>query len=127
MTSGPILQQGAKRGPLRRLWQAGLLLCAATAACGQATTKAATTSAPPFTVHEVAKFSTPWAMAFLPGSGVKLTGTALLTEKEGSLWLVDTATGAKQAVPRYKRRRDVASARPSSNARSRTNWMAQRR
>jgi len=37
-------------------------------------------------------------MAFLPGSGVRLTGTALLTEKEGKLWLVDTATGKRQAV-----------------------------
>ena len=93
-----ILQQGAKRGPTRRMWQAGLLLCAATAACGQATTQAVSTSAPPFTVHEVAKFSTPWAMAFLPGSGVKLTKMALVTEKEGKLWLVDSATGKRQAV-----------------------------
>jgi len=98
MTSKFFLQLDAKRGPSRLLWQAGLLLCTATAACGQATTKAASTSAPPFTVHEVAKFSTPWAMAFLPGSGAKLTGTALVTEKEGNLWLVDTATGKRQAV-----------------------------
>ena len=98
MANRQILQLGAKRAPTRRLWQAGLLLCTATAACGQATTKAALTSAPPFTVHEVAKFSTPWAMAFLPGSGGKLTGSALLTEKEGKLWLVDTATGKRQAV-----------------------------
>jgi len=80
------------------MWQAGLLLCTATAACGQAATKAPSTSALPFTVHEVAKFSTPWAMAFLPGSGVRLTGAALLTEKEGKLWLIDTATGKRQAV-----------------------------
>ena len=98
MANRQILQLGAKRAPTRRLWQAGLLLCTATAACGQATTKAALTSAPPFTVHEVAKFSTPWAMAFLPGSGGKLTGSALLTEKEGKLWLIDTATGKRQAV-----------------------------
>ena len=98
MANRLILQQGAKRGPSRLLWQAGLLLCTATAACGQATTKAASTSAPPFTVHEVAKFSTPWAMAFLPGSGVKLTNMALVTEKEGKLWLLDTATGKRQAV-----------------------------
>ncbi len=68
MTNRHILQQGIKRGPSRLLWQAGLLLSAATAACGQATTQAAPTSGPPFTVHEVAKFSTPWAMAF-PGAG----------------------------------------------------------
>jgi glucose/arabinose dehydrogenase len=37
-------------------------------------------------------------MAFLPGSGVPLTGMALLTEREGNLWLVDTATGKRQPV-----------------------------
>ena len=42
---------------------------------------------------EVAEFSTPWAMAFLPGSGVPLTNMALLTEKEGKLWLVDVRNG----------------------------------
>jgi glucose/arabinose dehydrogenase len=99
MTSGPILQQSAKRAPSRLLWQAGLLLSAATAAaCGQAATKAASTLNPPFTVHEVAKFSTPWAMAFLTGSGRPLLDVALLTEKEGKLWLVDTRSGAKSAV-----------------------------
>ncbi len=104
MANRLILQQGAKRGPSRLMWQAGLLLCTATAACGQTTTQptptteAATTSGPPFTVHEVANFSTPWAMAFLPGSGAALTASALLTEKEGKLWLVDTATGKRQAV-----------------------------
>src|SRR5687767_14301952 len=90
MTSNHIPKQGAKRGRSRLMWQDGLLLASAAAACGQATTKAAPTSAPPFTVHEVAKFSTPWAMAFLPGRGVRLTNMALLTEKEGNLWLVDT-------------------------------------
>jgi len=52
----------------------------------------------PFTVTEIAKFSTPWAMAFLPGSGVPLTNTALLTEKEGKLWLVDVTSGKRTAV-----------------------------
>ena len=98
MTRGHILQPGTKRAPSRLVWQAALLLSVATAACGQATTKPAGTSAPPFTVHEVATFSTPWAMAFLPGSGVRLTKLALLTEKEGKLWLVDTATGKRQPV-----------------------------
>ena len=37
-------------------------------------------------------------MDFLPGSGPRLTGQALLTEKEGNLWLVDTATGGKRKV-----------------------------
>jgi glucose/arabinose dehydrogenase len=52
----------------------------------------------PFTVTEIAKFSTPWAMAFLPGSGVPLTNMALLTEKEGKLWLVDVGSGKRTAV-----------------------------
>ena len=63
MANRLILQQGVKRAPSRRLWQAGLLLSAATAACGQAKTQGAPASAAPFTVHEVASFSTPWAMA----------------------------------------------------------------
>ncbi|MEO7504321.1 MAG: PQQ-dependent sugar dehydrogenase [Sphingomicrobium sp.] len=84
-----------------RLLQAMLLASAIVAGCqarpaGQAV--AAGDAAPPFTVTSVASFSTPWAMAFLPGSGVPLTGMALLTEREGRLWVVDTATGAKQAV-----------------------------
>jgi glucose/arabinose dehydrogenase len=52
----------------------------------------------PFTVAAVADFDTPWAMAFLPGSGVPLTSMALLTEKEGRLWLVDVANGKRTAV-----------------------------
>jgi glucose/arabinose dehydrogenase len=52
----------------------------------------------PFTVTEIAEFSTPWAMAFLPGSGVPLTNMALLTEKEGKLWLVDVGSGRRTAV-----------------------------
>jgi glucose/arabinose dehydrogenase len=55
-------------------------------------------SSRPFTVAEVARFDTPWAMAFLPGSGVPLTNLALLTEKQGRLWLVDVRTGQKQQV-----------------------------
>lgn len=52
----------------------------------------------PFAVAEIADFSTPWAMAFLPGSGVPLTSMALLTEKEGKLWLVDVTNGKRTAV-----------------------------
>ncbi|WP_232548317.1 PQQ-dependent sugar dehydrogenase [Propioniciclava soli] len=47
----------------------------------------------PFTVAEVATFDTPWAMAFLPG-----TQTALVTEREGVLHLVDTASGEATEV-----------------------------
>src|SRR4030095_6441057 len=52
----------------------------------------------PFSVTEITGFSTPWAMAFLPGSGVRLTNMALLTEKEGRLWLVDVTNGKRNAV-----------------------------
>lgn len=37
-------------------------------------------------------------MAFLPGSGLRLTNAALLTEKEGKLWLVDVTNGKRTAV-----------------------------
>ena len=59
---------------------------------------AQTTSGRPFTVSEVMDFSTPWAMAFLPGSGARLTNMALVTEKEGTLWLVDVASGERRQV-----------------------------
>ena len=98
MAINGILQQGERRNRLPRpLWQAALLLLPATAACGQATSSNAQTTPPPFTVQEVAKFSTPWAMDFLPGSGVSLTRHALVSEKEGKLWLVDTATGSRRS------------------------------
>jgi glucose/arabinose dehydrogenase len=74
--------------------QAALLLTLT--ACG-----AGSPAAPadrPFTITEVASFDSPWAMAFLPGSGVPLTGAALVTEKGGRLWLVDTKTGSKTPV-----------------------------
>jgi glucose/arabinose dehydrogenase len=44
-------------------------------------------------------------MDFLPGSGVRLTSAALLTEKAGRLWLINANTGARQqvtGVPRVK-------------------------
>lgn len=47
----------------------------------------------PFTVAEVTTFDTPWAMTFLPG-----TQTALVTEREGVLHLVDTASGEATEV-----------------------------
>ena len=81
-----------------RLMQTAVL--ALLAACGSApsSTAAQTTGERPFQVTEVARFSTPWAMDVLPGSGVRLTSAALLTEKEGRLWLIDTATGRRQQV-----------------------------
>ena len=78
-----------------RLMQAGLLLVLA--ACSRAPSAQAV-AARPFSVSEVARFDTPWAMDFLPGSGVRLTNMALLTERSGKLWLVDVATGKKVEV-----------------------------
>jgi len=52
----------------------------------------------PFTQRVIATFGSPWAMSFLRGSGVPLTKMALITEKSGRLWLVDVASGKKQAV-----------------------------
>ncbi len=69
-----ILQRGERRNRLPRpLWQAALLLLPATVACGQATTSNAQTTARPFTVQEVAEFSSPWAIDFLPGNLMDLT------------------------------------------------------
>jgi glucose/arabinose dehydrogenase len=85
----------------------------ALAACGTAPSEQAAASNAtqsdsddrPFTMTEVAKFDSPWAMAFLPGSGVPLTSMALVTEKEGKLWLLDVSTGKKvqvSGVPKAK-------------------------
>ncbi len=54
--------------------------------------------AKPFVPTPVATFDSPWAMDFLPGRGVRMTGALLVTEKAGKLWLVDTATGKRTAV-----------------------------
>ena len=80
----------------RKLLQA--LLLASIAACTQAPPADAQNASRPFTSTEVASFTTPWAMDFLPGSGVRMTPSALVTEKEGKLWLVNTANGTRQAV-----------------------------
>ena len=81
--------------------QAGL--SAIVAACGASPSatsaqQATADGARPFSVTEVASFSSPWAMTFLPGSGVRMTTAALVSEKEGKLWLVNTATGQRQPV-----------------------------
>ena len=44
-----------------------------------------TTSTRPFTVTAVAEFATPWAMAFVPG-----TGQAVITDKSGAMHLRET-------------------------------------
>ena len=69
------------------------------AACGTAPSSTqAQTAGRPFTVTEVTAFNAPWAMDFLPGSGVPVTGMALVTEKGGKLWLLDSGSGKKQEV-----------------------------
>lgn len=66
------------------------------AGAGAATAQSA--SGRPFTTEPVADFNTPWAMDFLPASALQLENPALVTEKDGRLWLVDVATGEKQQV-----------------------------
>ena len=90
------------RSPVRMttaLMQAALLLVLA--ACGaspSANAQQGSGGDRPFKVTGVANFDTPWAMSFLPGSGVPLTNMALVSERDGRLWLVDVRTGARQAV-----------------------------
>ena len=83
---------------MRRLLQAALLLVLAACSPSDSASAGQSTSEPPFTVTAVAMFDNPWAMAFLPGSGVRLTKMALVTEKLGRLWLIDVTTGRKQDV-----------------------------
>jgi glucose/arabinose dehydrogenase len=83
----------------RRLLQAAVML--GLAACGTSngsTAQPATSGGRPFTVTTVTSFDMPWAMTFLPGSGVPLTNMALVTEKTGKIWLVDVANGHKREV-----------------------------
>ena len=68
--------------------------CSATSAPGSGSSAGPA----PFKVTEIASFSTPWAMGFLSGSGRPLLDAALVTEREGKLWLVDTRSGTKTAV-----------------------------
>ena len=93
MIRKPILMTG-------RLIQAALLLVLT--ACGgspSATAQGGEASPErPFSLTPVADFDTPWAMTFLPGSGLPMTNAALVTEKEGRLWLLDVSSGQKQAV-----------------------------
>lgn len=79
------------------MWMSRCLIQAAMsmllAAC-HATNSAANQPGRPFVITEVAKFDSPWAMDFLPGRGSQ----ALVTEKQGRLWLLDVATDKRQAV-----------------------------
>jgi glucose/arabinose dehydrogenase len=82
-----------------RLMQATLTLVLT--ACGSApsaTAQGSSSEPRPFTVTPIASFDTPWAMSFLPGSGLPLTNMALVSERDGRLWLVDAVSGKRQAV-----------------------------
>ena len=84
-----------------RVVQAGLLLLAACGTSASTSNQASAAPAsgdPPFVATPVATFNSPWAMAFLPGSGVRTTNAALVTEKPGRIWLVAVGTGRKQPV-----------------------------
>ena len=66
-------------------------------ACGSAAQPAAQ-GGRPFTTTEVMRFDGPWALDFLPGSGVRMTNAALVTERGGKLWLVNVVNGQRQEV-----------------------------
>ena len=87
---------------MRLMWTAGRLLQGAAAlalvGCSVSQAPEAGAAERPFAVAEVATFDSPWALDFLPGSGVPQTNMALLSERKGSLWLVDAASGKKTAV-----------------------------
>jgi glucose/arabinose dehydrogenase len=78
----------------KRTIQTALILLLAGCGNSSSTTAQPTSgSGRPFVTSAVATFDSPWAMDFLPGSS-----TAIVTEKPGRIWLVDTASGRKQAV-----------------------------
>ena len=68
------------------------LTALALASCAQAETGESPEGAG-LTISEVAQFERPWAIEFLPG-----TDTIAVTEKEGRLWLMQTATGERTEV-----------------------------
>ena len=71
----------------------GLAACGSTPSANADQGQAQESNEPPFKISPIATFDSPWAMAFVPG-----TGSALVTEKPGRIWLVDVDTGAKQPV-----------------------------
>ncbi len=65
-----------------------MMLASCTIAETGETAPATVSGTTPFAVNNVATFEEPWALAFAPG-----TGMLFVTEKAGTLKLVDTATG----------------------------------
>lgn len=82
----------------RRILQAAMVMLLSAACQSGGSAQSGTSADRPFTVTEIASFSTPWAMAFLPGSGRPLLDVALVTEREGRLWLVDSKSGRRWPV-----------------------------
>ncbi|MEO7865338.1 MAG: PQQ-dependent sugar dehydrogenase [Sphingomicrobium sp.] len=80
-----------RRGLMQGVGAMFLAACTATSAPGS---RSAAAGAAPFKIAEVARFTSPWAMDFLPGGG----STALITEREGKLWLIDVTSGKRQPV-----------------------------
>lgn len=76
----------------------GLVTAACQAEGSSAAGQGTASGSKPFVVSEVAKYDAPWAMAFLPGSGARPTNLALITEKDGRLFLHDLASGQRQQV-----------------------------
>lgn len=73
-----------------------LLSCGAPAA--PMDTPADQTGARSFSVFPTAIFKSPWAMTFLPGAGGRTSNMAVVTERDGRLWLVDVVRGMSQQV-----------------------------
>jgi glucose/arabinose dehydrogenase len=69
-----------------------LTLSAALAACSPVA-NATDSASLPFDSKAVATLDEPWAMTFLPGSGVEMTNVMLVSEKKGRLQLIDTKSG----------------------------------
>ena len=81
-----------------RVMQASLLLVLAGCGSSRSASAGQSPGERPFAVTQVMRFDSPWALDFLPGSGVAKTNIALVTEKAGTLWLVDVTNGRKQNV-----------------------------
>src|SRR5690349_20889751 len=81
-----------------RLMQVAALLVLAACGAARGQSAAQPSAERPFAVTEVTTLNSPWALDFLPGSGVRKTNLALVTEKADKLWLVDVTNGRKQEV-----------------------------
>ena len=80
-------------GTLQGVMAFGLALSSCGTAAVPAEDQPVAAGQTPFKVTPVASFDTPWAMTFLPGGR-----EALVSEKDGRLWVVNPDTGAKTAV-----------------------------